>query len=221
MEKPLVIFLDFDGTVAYRDVGYHMVKRFASEGWEEINLMWEEGALSTAQCAQKTLDIMKVSPAELEEFFLEQELDPGFESFLEWISTRPAPLYIVSDGYDNYIEPILKKHGLSIPYYANHLDYDGGWIFTSFHSNPECGKCGTCKSSIVQEQTPPGAVSIYIGDGYSDRCAAGGCDIVLAKDALASHCQENNIPFHHFKDFYDVIKILNIVIEQGEKKSGA
>lgn len=220
MEKPLVIFLDFDGTVAYRDVGYHMVKRFAAPDWEEINRMWEEGLLSTAQCAQKTLDIMKASPSELEAFFLEQELDPGFPAFLEWISTWPASIYIVSDGYDNYIAPILQKYGLAIPYYANHLDYAGGWIFTSFHSNPECGKCGTCKSSIVQAQTPPGAVSVYIGDGYSDRCAAERCDIVLAKDALARHCRENSIAFHHFKDFHDVIRILSRIIGQGEKKIG-
>lgn len=221
METSQVIFLDFDGTVAYKDVGYHMVKRFAAEGWEEINRMWEEGLLSTAQCAQKTLDIMKASPAELEEFFLEQELTPGFTDFLEWVLTMPASMYIVSDGYDNYIDPILKKFGLAIPYYANHLDYSGRWIFTSSHSNPECGKCGTCKSSIIQEHTPPGAVSIYIGDGYSDRCAAGRCDIVLAKDALARHCRDNNLEFYHFKDFYDVINILNRVIGQGDKKSGA
>lgn len=220
MEKSLVIFLDFDGTIAYKDVGYHMVKRFAAEGWEEINRMWEEGLLSTAQCAQKTLDIMKASPMELEEFFLEQELDPGFPAFLEWVSAIPASIYIVSDGYDNYIEPILKKNGLAIPYYANHLDYNGRWIFTSFHSNPECEKCGTCKSSIVESKTPPDAVSVYIGDGYSDRCAAGRCDIVLAKEALALHCLENNIDFHYFKDFHEVIKILNIVIGQGEKPSG-
>lgn len=221
METPLVVFLDFDGTVAYRDVGYHMVKRFAAEGWAEINRMWEEGVLSTAQCAQRTLDMMKASPGELDEFFLEQELDPGFETFLQWICTLPASVYIVSDGYDNYIEPILQKHRLAIPYFANHLDYDNRWIFTSMHSNPDCGKCGTCKSSIIQDKTPQNAVSIYVGDGYSDRCAAGRCDIVLAKDALARHCRDNNIAFHLFKDFYDVTKILKEVIGQGENQSGA
>lgn len=212
MEKPLTIFLDFDGTVAYRDVGYHMVKRFAAEGWEEINRTWEEGLLTTAQCAQRTLDIMRVSPTELDEFFQEQELDPGFPSFMDWMKARQASFYIVSDGYDNYIEPILKKYGLAIPYYANHLDYNNGWIFNSLHSNPECEKCGTCKSNIVQDKSPPGSVSIYIGDGYSDRCAADRCDIVLAKDALARHCREHGIAFHPFSDFYEVIKILERII---------
>lgn len=220
MEKSLVIFLDFDGTVAHCDVGYQMVKRFAGQGWEGINRMWEEGLLSTAQCAQRTLDIMRVSPVELEEFFQEQELDPGFPSFLDWMKMRQASFCIVSDGYDNYIEPILKKYGIAIPYYANHLDYDNRWIFNSIHSNPDCEKCGTCKSKIVQDNSPPGAVSIYIGDGYSDRCAAGRCDIVLAKDALARHCREQDIAFHHFKDFYEVRRILEKVIELGEKKSG-
>lgn len=218
MERQLVFFMDFDGTVTYQDVGYAMVQRFASTGWYELNQRWEAGELSTGQCAQKTLDLMMVKPEELEDFFLSQQLSPGFLDFIVWLKGFHFPYFIVSDGYDNYIKPILKKYGLEIPYYANHLEYRQGWVFNSLHSNPYCEKCGTCKSQIVKLNCPQEALSVYVGDGYSDRCAAGLCDIVLAKKALAQHCRQQNIPYHSFEDFYDVKKILENLLDLGERR---
>ncbi len=214
MAKRVTVFMDFDGTVASTDVGYNMVKKFAGPGWEEINTLWEKGVLTTGECAQRTLDLFVVQPAELLDYFLIQEIDPGLIDFIRWMEDRDYEYWIVSDGYDNYIEPILQKYNLSVRYYSNHLEYDGGWAIISPHINTECAKCGTCKSLVIESHSDHHSLRVYIGDGHSDKCAAVKCDIIFAKSALADYCQREGIAFYHFRDFFDVQKILEQLIEE-------
>jgi len=45
----------------------------------------------------------------------------------------------------------------------------------------------------------PGRVlTIFVGDGFSDRHAAGGADVVFAKDKLAAFCEQASIPYSPF-----------------------
>lgn len=208
MSKRAMIFIDFDGTISRQDVCCAMVNKFAREGWEGINLLWEAGSLSTEECARLTLELMEVEPKELEAFFQDVEIDPTFIEFVNWAAQQGYPLAVLSDGYDNYIEKVWSRYGLSIPYYANHLEYAEGWRINCLHQDKECEKCGVCKLDLMQEQLPPGYQSIYIGDGYSDICPAEHADIVFAKDTLARLCQEKGIAFYPYKDFDDVQKII-------------
>jgi len=217
MEAKLRFFIDFDGTVVARDICASMVMHYAGEGWAELNALWEQGVLSTGECAQRTLDLMRVTPQELDEYFLRFELDPGFQSFVEWASQRDFPLLILSDGYDNYIELIQRKYDLEIDYFANHLEYIDGWRFQSQHSNPECLKCGVCKSGLVQARLEPGITSVYIGDGYSDTCAAAICDVVFAKKSLAAYCDQEGIRYIRYQTFANILEKLDDMLIVGKK----
>lgn len=218
MAGKLKIFIDFDGTVVSRDICASMVMKYAGDGWAELNALWEQGVLSTAECAQRTLDLMKVTPPELEAFFGGFELDPGFMEFVKWAAARDYPLLILSDGYDNYIELIQNKYALNIPYYANHLDYAGGWQFQARHSNPECLLCGVCKSGIVRESLEAGVTSVYIGDGYSDTCAAVICDMVFAKKSLAAYLDKEGIKYYPYNNFYDIVRIIEEMLTGDDDK---
>lgn len=215
MNKKLMIFADFDGTITIEDITYAMVKNYARTGWEGINQLWMEGVVSTEECAQKTLDLMEVEPEELERLFESKEIDESFPKFLEWIDHKGFPLYIVSDGYDNYIEIILRKYGLSLPYYANHLDYENGWKIKCCYLYDGCQKCGVCKSKIIDSLLKPGHTSVYVGDGYSDVCPAEKCEIVFAKDYLAAYCEENQISFYPYHSFDDVQSKLEELLGRG------
>ena len=57
-------------------------------------------------------------------------------------------------------------------------------------------------------------ISVLIGDGFSDTCAAQYADIVFAKKSLASYCWKNNITYFEYKDFGDVQKKLEKLIER-------
>jgi len=53
-----------------------------------------------------------------------------------------------------------------------------------------------------------GGEVVYIGDGYSDRCAAESADRVFARRGLARWLDERGIPFEPFDDFHDVARAL-------------
>jgi len=218
MANKLKFFIDFDGTVVSNDICASMVIQYAGDGWDALNSLWEQGIISTAECAQRTLDLMKVTPQELEIFFGRFELDPGFQNFVEWAAQRDYPLLILSDGYDNYIELIQAKYDLKIVYYANHLEYADGWLFQSSHSNPECLKCGVCKSGIVRDRVESGVTSVYIGDGYSDTCAAAICDMVFAKKSLAAYCEKESIAYYPFNTFDDILQTIEkwFIVKEGD-----
>lgn len=206
-KKPM-FFVDFDGTVSRDDVCATMVQRFAREGWEELNRLWEEGILSTEECAGRTLELMDVEPQELEGFFKSIEIDETFLPFVKWTEKQSLPLYILSDGYDNYIKEILNRYGLNIRYFANHLEYRQGWSIECWHADKECTKCGVCKTDLIDELLEPGYIRVYIGDGYSDICPAEHCDLLFAKKHLARLCQDKGIPFYRYEGFDDVQRII-------------
>ena len=49
----------------------------------------------------------------------------------------------------------------------------------------------------------------YVGDGYSDRCAALSATRVFATGALARHLAEHGIPYEPFEDLRDVLDALS------------
>jgi 2-hydroxy-3-keto-5-methylthiopentenyl-1-phosphate phosphatase len=44
----------------------------------------------------------------------------------------------------------------------------------------------------------------YVGDGWSDRCAAKAADLVFARGTLAEHLAAEGVPFQPFDDLFDV-----------------
>lgn len=181
-----------------------MVEKFAGEGWEEINHQWETGSLSTEECAQRTLATMVVNPRQLDTFFENMKIDLTFLDFVNWAGQLNYPIFILSDGYDNYIDKILTRFGLAIPYYANHLNYEEGWRMECLHRDKACQQCGVCKKDLMNDLNPLGYTRVYIGDGYSDLCPAAYADIVFAKKSLARLCQTKGISFYNYHDFNDI-----------------
>ena len=151
---------------------------------------------------------------------MQHETDPYFKNFCEFCRSKDIPVAVLSDGFDAYIEPILKKEGLGwIPVYCNKLVFNGSGkckpVFPYASESCEC-KCASCKRNSMLVNSGPGTVIVYIGDGYSDFCAASHADIVFAKKTLAAYCNENRIPHYPFSTFFDVQKILNEIIDKNK-----
>ena len=53
-----------------------------------------------------------------------------------------------------------------------------------------------------------GGQIVYIGDGFSDRCAARQADVVFAKADLAQFCQQSDIPYVSFTSFREIMDYL-------------
>ncbi|KDR94256.1 Haloacid Dehalogenase superfamily, subfamily IB, phosphoserine phosphatase-like/2,3-diketo-5-methylthio-1-phosphopentane phosphatase [Peptoclostridium litorale DSM 5388] len=205
------VFCDFDGTITLNDTCVELTRKYARDGWQEIERLWKEGRYSAAQLSQMILDLIEIDEPELESFARSMEIDPNFKRFAQLMESRGADIYIVSDGYDKLIEPVLSENGLlHIRYYANSIVFENGGMKAYFpNNNPDCGSCGNCKTDIIDGLKECGSTSIYIGDGYSDRCASKNGDIVFAKRDLAVLLGKQGKEFVPFEDFSDIIRYVD------------
>lgn len=203
-----MFFIDFDGTISSQDFCAAMVMKYARDGWEELNRLWEKKLISTEECARRTLELIDTDPEELEAFFKTVTIDPTFQTFISWADSNDFPIYVLSDGYDNYIKEAFALNGISLPYYANHMEFEKGWKINCSYSDSECQLCGVCKTGLIKRLAKTGYRIVYIGDGYSDICPAEYSDMVFAKNDLAHLCQDKTIPYFQYKDFSDVIRIM-------------
>lgn len=204
-----IFFIDFDGTITKVDTCDAIMNNFADESWMAIEEMWRRKEISTEEWGNRLLQLIRASREELEKFLEGIEIDDHFIRFCELCNAHGHKIFVLSDGYDFNIETVLKKYGLSLPYYSNKLVYrPGERRIECPYKNPSCGKCGTCKKKLMDELKQDDCQIIYIGDAYSDKCPAGYADLVFAKDVLFNYCLKKGISAIHFKDFGDIISHL-------------
>jgi len=197
----LYLILDWDGTVTVHDTLWMLLERFGDrEVFERM-----ERALGKTLTHREVMDTeMATITAPLEEavgFLLERaEVRQGFAE----LARRFRPL-VLSSGFHETIEPVLAREGIGATVVANRIDArPDGWrvIWADDAPCPECGEL--CK----RRSLPKGDTLVYVGDGYSDRCAALAADRVFARGDLARYLTGRGTPFEPFEDFHDVAAAL-------------
>ncbi|MGI6513590.1 MAG: MtnX-like HAD-IB family phosphatase [Syntrophomonadaceae bacterium] len=211
-EVDYIFFVDFDGTIATVDVCEKMVAAFAGDGWQEINEMWERKELSTLECARQTLKLFRTNdPADFFSLLNNVTIDPGFPLFLTYCRERNFPVVILSDGYSFYIEHLLRREGIELPYYANTMVFRPELDIEAPYISERCDLCGVCKLELMQKLAPAAEKTVYVGDGYSDFCPAQSADVVFGKARLYEHCLREGKTVFHFTDFADIVQQLRIM----------
>ena len=196
---PLVV--DWDGTVTERDSLHMVIERFGDlavfgELEEELgrNLTLDE--VIRLEMATITAPLEEV----VEWMLAEVRIRPGFRELV----AEHDPL-IVSAGFHETIEPILRREGVEARLVANHVTADpSGWRST-FPDGPVCDVCGErCKRGAV------GGLEAftYAGDGVSDRCVSLAAERRFARDGLAIWLDERGVPYEPFDDLFDVARTL-------------
>lgn len=118
---------------------------------------------------------------------------PGFREFAE--EHRPV---ILSSGFAELIEPVLEREGVLLEVHANRLDVRADGWHPIWRDDAQCAECGqACKRGGL----PTGSPVVYVGDGYSDHCAALASDRVFARDRLVTYLERKGVPFEPFEDF--------------------
>ncbi len=206
-DQNIVILCDFDGTISTKDVTDALLEKFSSPEWEEIEEAWQEGLINSRECMAEQYALVRASEEEIDDFLATIEIDPHFPAFLTFCRENDHPLTIVSDGFDYYIERILKAKGVDdVDVYSNHLEWRDGAIITEFpHTSDECDTCGNCKTSIFHTLKTPENRIVYIGDGWSDRCIAHESDVIFAKHKLIAYCHERGLAYTPYTTFADII----------------
>jgi 2-hydroxy-3-keto-5-methylthiopentenyl-1-phosphate phosphatase len=203
------LLVDFDGTIATTDTTDALLERFAAPAWRDIEEDWKAGRIGSRECMVRQIDLVRATRAEMDDFISSIEIDPDFPAFAVLCVRLGHSVSVVSDGLDLAVGAVLRRHGLDLPYSANHLQWVAGdrWRLTFPHARSDChALSGNCKCNTAGEG--PRELTIVVGDGRSDFCVASRADLVLAKDSLLKHCIMNDLPHFAFGDFAEATEIL-------------
>ena len=201
----MTLILDWDGTVTDDDPLILALREFGN--WQvylDAVAALARGEITLHEEIRRDAESIRTPIEEVVAWLVEHlELRPGFHELAE--THRPV---IVSSNFRQLIEPILAREGVELEVRANDVEWEPrGWRAT-FRNGEVCGTCGEpCKRADVTSADANGGV-VYVGDGYSDRCAAQAADRIIARDGLARYLDEQRVAYMPFDDLHDVARSL-------------
>ncbi len=221
-----MLFLDFDGTVSRCDAVDLILEHCADERWLAIEEEWRSGLIGSRECLQCQMALVRATPRELNRLLSTIEVDEGLGALLATCAEQKVPVHIISDGFDYCIHRILARattaptiveHLRHVRIYSSHLEPagDSSWNVAFPYFKQSCTHgCATCKPAVMRLLNPLDAPTIFVGDGFSDRYAAGEAGLVFAKKSLARYCREQSIAHIAYESLADVATQLAAVVER-------
>jgi 2-hydroxy-3-keto-5-methylthiopentenyl-1-phosphate phosphatase len=205
-EPPLAILVDYDGTVALTDVSDSVMADIVTGEWEELAARYDAGLMGSRRLMEREIELLAADEASLKATAAAQPHDPGFRRFADRARAAGVSVEIVSDGFGFFIRPALATLGLAdLPVITAETTFLDGQARIEFpNGHPRCFVCGTCKRERVLAHQRAGRAVVFVGDGESDRYAAGYADVVFAKRALVTICVDNGWPFHRWTEFAEI-----------------
>lgn len=205
------LVVDFDGTITEQDLLDTIAQTFGDEEvYREVDEGLDDHSLSLNEVIRREFEPVRAPLGEVQDWVLENvRIRPGFRELVALAGERGWRFVIVSSGFRELIEPVLEREGLAdVELLSNTVDADlEGWR-VRFRVSETCDVCGQpCKRSTAAALAD-GTELVYVGDGYSDRCAAELADVVFARRGLASYLEERGVPFERFEDFHSVARRL-------------
>ena len=207
-ERTLVV--DYDGTITEQDMLDDIAQTFGDgDVYREVDEGLDRGSIPLREVIRREFEPVRAELDDVVEYVLRKtRVRPGFRELVERAQAAGWRLVVVSSGFHELIEPVLEREGVSVELHANRVDArpDGWRVLWSY--GDDCETCGeSCKRATVDALANGGEV-VYVGDGYSDRCAAEDADRVFARRGLARWLDERGVPYEPFEDFHDVARAL-------------
>ncbi len=207
-QRTLVV--DFDGTITEQDMLDDIAQTFGDgEVYREVDEGLDRGSVPLREVIRREFEPVRAELGDVVEYVLgKTRVRPGFRELVERAQAEGWRFVVVSSGFHELIEPVLAREGVSVELHANRVDPrpDGWRVLWSY--GDDCETCGeSCKRATVDALANGGEV-VYVGDGYSDRCAAEDADRVFARRGLARWLDGRGVPYEPFEDFHDVARAL-------------
>jgi 2-hydroxy-3-keto-5-methylthiopentenyl-1-phosphate phosphatase len=207
---PFVVFTDFDGTLTTRDLVEGLVRAFRPDDAGPIVEAIKRGTVSLKAGITRLYDLLPTDARPLYEAWVRQAavLRPGVARFFRELRARGIPAYVVSNGLDVFVAPVLA--GLVEPgqLYCNRAVFSGRQMAVEWPHPCDPAlcqeECGLCKPTVMARLTPPGARTVLVGDGVTDLAAARRADVVWARDHLARELDRLGLPYRPFDTFDEV-----------------
>jgi 2-hydroxy-3-keto-5-methylthiopentenyl-1-phosphate phosphatase len=200
------VVIDWDGTVTEMDTLSSALQHFVPATTlapltERVDAALAAGDMSLQEVMEAEFSVMKAPIDTVVAYIVEHALiRPGFTDFVN--AFKPL---ILSTSFYETIEPVLLREGVTATVRASRIAAAGdGWSIR-WMSTELCSHCGErCKRSLL-----PSGAFIYVGDGYSDRCAAQAAYRIFARDGLARYLDQLNVAYEPFDDFRDITAAIN------------
>jgi len=211
------IFIDFDGTVTQKDVGESIFRNFGDKIKVDaiINDLINDKISAKQSWIELCQSIDKVNVNLLNDFIFMMDVDPGLHNMVKFCNDRNIQIIVLSDGFDYYIDMILKKENLiGLKYFSNHLILSSqNKLIPEFpYEDSKCRYSANCKKNHIINNSRDEDYTIYIGDGNSDKDTAQYCDLIFAKNSLLKYCEKERITFFPYNTFDDVIEKLSPIL---------
>lgn len=189
---------------------------FITAEWEAKAAEYDAGLSGSRRLMEWEVGLVTAAPSALRDLAAAQPHDPGFAPLVRRAQAAGIPVEVVSDGFGFFIPGALASLGVGdVPVVSADTTFRAGErpriAFPNGH--PRCFVCGTCKRARVLAYQASGRAVVFVGDGESDRYAAGYADVVFAKHALLRLCAENGWPFRRWTEFAEVDAWLASTIE--------
>ena len=205
------IVVDFDGTITEEDMLDTVARVLGDEGvYEQVEHGLDTGSMSLEDVITLEFEPMTAPVDEVVAWIGERvRVRAGFGDFVRAAEGRGWKVVVVSSGFEELIRPVLEREGVDVRVRANRVDTSNGNWRVIWTYGEACDTCGeSCKRSLVRELAGEDEV-VYVGDGYSDRCAALASDRVFATRGLARYLDDEGVAYTRFDDFHDVARGLH------------
>lgn len=204
------IFVDFDGTITRQDVGDAIFREFGSTAsTDKIITSLLCGEITARKCWELLFStVNNIDKNKLDSFIDRIEIDETYHQFQEYCFNNNIESFVLSDGFDYYINRIFMKENLKqqIVFSNNLIINERNELIPSFpFFDINCQTSANCKRNHIINNSRDDDFTVYIGDGNSDKYSIQFCDFVFAKDDLLKYCEKERITFFPFDNFEDVI----------------
>ena len=194
------LVLDWDGTCTVRDSLVAAIHALGDPSVYDDNFQQRFGSYGAALAAE--IATLRVTAEEAAAWAVANvELRAGFHELVD----RYRPL-IVSSGLPQLIPPVLEREGVDVEVRSNDAEPSpDGWrvIFR------DEGVCPVCGDKCKRRSLPEGRPLVFVGDGWSDRCASLAADRVFARTGLAAYLDEQGAAYEPYESLFDVAAALS------------
>ncbi len=201
-----LIVVDFDGTITERDTLDDVLEQYAPDRVRGGRAGLSEGRLTLRECMAMEFEPVRGDQGTIvAEAVRAAVVRPGFGEFVRAAEAAGHRLVVVSGGFESIIRPVLDREDAGhLPVFAHEARFTAHGTTVEFRHWEDCDVCGEeCKRSIVAGLRD-GRRVVYIGDGYSDRCAAIAADRRFARRFLAEDLDRMGLSYTPFDDFHTV-----------------
>eukprot|EP00835_Amoeboradix_gromovi_P005355 NODE_495_length_7749_cov_0.107974.p3 type:complete len:392 gc:universal NODE_495_length_7749_cov_0.107974:100-1275(+) len=217
------LFCDFDGTICSQDTGVIVIDYAKNIDRKELESKVLNNKQTYRDAVTRMWKSVKTPLDKANELLRGVDLDIGTSKLREFLSKRSLPLYILSNGLDVLIEPILTYHTKvnvrnntcvqDIYLLANYgYPRPEGWEVVWRHDSEH----GHDKAETVEAYLLKGETAVFVGDGISDMASVEALTkknfplLIFAKEgkALEKFCKTQGIQYKPFKTLVDVVTAL-------------